>query len=288
MTTSVLRLLTVRSDESMNLFPDNTIAQFRNHINLDLKSHIEYEVCVKAVSYRKSWFNFKRDERCYLVYKNSESDISRRVDFSPGYYTIDQFRDNAINRTDIEVSKPNSRLKFRKETIYPESELIFHEPSGKFCVSFKQLPSNFIRASREEIGGRLYDSVIISKDLSKKIGFGDKERELLWDNGQSHQEYFSDFPIDFHPLDEFSVQTDLIKPSHHIGENIYSVIALVPSTGKHGHRHVYTPPFEPQFWYPLSKANIKSPEFVFISKNGKKVPFETGHSSVTLIIREIL
>ena len=263
------KVVTVLSNESMKLFPNNTIARFRNALDLQLDFSKNYQVCLHDISFTKSWFNFTRDETYTVTYSLGGANPNERI-IAPGYYEKKVFQDSAKNRT------------FQNGTFHSNQEcsIGFDEPSHKFVILF-------IRNQGKKKKGRPieHDRVTLSADLSRKLGFGDKERTFDWDNGLDMQTYYSDHTIYFDPIDFFSVSTSLIKPTHNIGDQLYPCIAFVPSTsGKHGARESYSP--RDPIWFELSREEIHQPEFILTTINGDLMPFEFGPCSITLLIRE--
>ena len=133
--------------------------------------------------------------------------------------------------------------------------------------------------------GRIYDSVTLSPDLSRKLGFGREERTFEWEDKPRDTVYYSDHVVNFNPIDFFCVSTTLIKPTHNIGEKMYPVICMVPSTSpEYGVRQSYSP--KNPIWFELSHEDIRQPEFILTTITGKLMPFEFGPCSVTLLIEE--
>ena len=261
----------------MDIYPENKIAQFRNGVDLQLDPTISYECCLHSVSFVKSWYNFTSDESYWISYvKNGRTQGTNTVTLHPGYYDKQTFLTSVQN---IERDQNDIDNVHRKECV-----LSFDPTVYKFKLVFQHADRNANTRSKGEPDS-LYDGVILSQDLARKTGFGDgsRVRALAWDNGRPSQIHYSDHAVNFDPLDYFLLQTSLIQPNHNIGNGLYPVLGLIPSTSSYGERETFTP--KSRLWFEISKEELNCPEFVFMSPNGGLLPFQFGTSSVTLLIR---
>ena len=265
-----VKVLTVLSSDSMDFYPENSVARFRNNIDLQLDPSKRYEACLHSVSFVRSWYNFLRSEDYHVTYRNKNTSRNNRVVIEPGYYDRQTFFFAVKNRNQ------------QSENVYANDRscaISFDNTSFRFSVTFTQEFSMTKKLA--------YDSVVMSADLARKLGFGDgsSDRTLEWSNGESTQVFYSDYPVNFDPIDFFCVNTSLIKPTHNIGQHRYSVLALVSSKASYGDRETYTA--KDPLWFEVSKEEMLQPEFVLTTLTGRLVPFEFGTSSLTLLVKEI-
>ena len=257
-------VLTVLSSDSMDYYPDNTVARFRNNIDLQLDPDKRYVACLHSISFVRSWYNFLRSESYSATYV-SRSGSRNRIVIPPGYYNR-----NAFNR----IIKNKAQLTTNTMSYDRSCVITFEEATYRFKVTFTRTMS---------INKKLvFDQVVLSPDLARKLGFGDGSGEsiLTWDNHEDTQIFYSTHPVNFDPIDFFCVSSSLIKPTHNIGKHMYRVLALVPSKRGYGTRKTHAP--RDPLWFEVSSEEIRQPEFILTTL----MPFEFGTSSITLMVKE--
>ena len=274
----------------MGVYPQNTIAKFRNVIDLNLDPSREYEVCLYSVSFVKSWFNFTREALesggYWISYeRNGAPQGQNRINLRPGWYTKDTFsmaiknietgnNQNSLldgERRECVLSYDNNWSRFRIDFAIPEGGGGGGDGERKRTLNVSNL----------------YDGLIMSAQLALRTGFGDgsQDRAFSWNNEKTSQTYFSDYPIHFDPYTYFLLQSSLIKPNHNIGGGLYPVLAFVPcDQGEWGQRQTFYP--QQKLWHDLSMEEKNHPEILFTAGIGGNMPFEEGTSTVTLVIRE--
>ena len=268
----------------MGVYPQNTIAKFRNAIDLNLDPSREYEVCLYSVSFVKSWYNFTREALesggYWISYeRNGAPQGQNRINLTPSFYTKDSFS-MAVKNIEPDTGE-NSLLDGERR----ECVLSYDNNWNRFRIDFK-IPETLAKKRTLNVS-QLYDGLIVSAQLALRTGFGDgsQDRSFPWNNEKRSQTYYSDYPIHFDPYSYFLLQTSLIKPNHNIGGGLYPVLAFVPcDQGEWGQRQTFYP--QQKLWHDLDMAEKNAPEVLFTAPIGGNMPFERGTSSVTLVIRE--
>lgn len=257
----------------MEQYPSNTVARFRNDLDLQLDPSKRYKVCLRDITFVRSWFNFLRSGQYAMTYMSEEG--SRVVTVEPGHYSISNFESRVSNR----VLREGSNSLY---VTYRECTLTFDPILYKFKIVF----STRVLRNKNTASEPLYDSCKLSPDLARITGFGDgtEEAHIRWDNGEDTQTHYSTHPINFDPVDMFIVQTSLIRPNHFIFGGMYPVLALVPSSSQYGQRERFEP--KTPLWFDISMEEINSPEFILTTLHGQHVAFEFGPCSLSLLVRE--
>ena len=306
-----MKIFTALSTSSLKLYPDNTIAKFCNAVNLQLDPAVEYECALHSVSFVKSWYNFESDDAYYISYVKHglesfnelrQGDNSNTVHIPRGYYDKTTFTARVVNEDDSPPSPPPSPptspksppmskrkriLVRRRPTRWNEVTLSFDPTTYKFRVRFAHMTSP-PKKKADGTAREPYDGVILSKALALKTGFSNDAsvtgHAIAWTNGEAEQTFYSEHAVNFDPIDHFYLQTSLIKPTHAIGNGLFSVLSTVPVFDLgFGSRQTFTP--QERLWYPVSRESLDCPEFVFMSPTGGLMPFEFGTSMVTVLIR---
>ena len=151
-----VKVLTVLSSDSMDFFPENTVARFRNNIDLQLDPSKRYQACLHSVSFVRSWYNFLRSEDYHVTYRSRHTSRSNRVPIEPGYYDRQTFFFAVKNR-----DQPTENV----YTTDRSCTISFDDTSYRFSVTFTREFSMTKKLA--------YDSIVLSADLARKLGFGE-------------------------------------------------------------------------------------------------------------------
>ena len=301
------RVVTLLSNESMDLYPDNTVCRFRNALQLDLDPMKRYECCLRSMSFVRSWPNFFPGVDYTITYRSAAAagessplpDVVRTV--APGYYRKEDFERSVrnermqtrrVSKSDVSTGAVNLHRS--------ECRLIWVDAIQKFRVVFdggrlladhtnalmyKRINLSRFKSDMEHT----YDTVTLSPALAQKCGFGDgsAERVFVWDktNAQT-QTHDSDFAVHFDPIDCFHLQCSLVQSDHHVGLGKYPILDLIPlaSPGSYGARQTYTP--AENTFFDVNTAEAQFPRVLITDLAGNLVPFDFGIASVTLLLRE--
>ena len=291
-------ILTVTSLDSIERFPDNTVAQFRSFVDLQLDPTQSYEVALYQISFVKSWYNFPADKEYWMEYRSPDANEEpNRLDIPPNYYTKQLFEQTIDKFTS--AHEPWHRPDEASPYVHRRIATIHYDVNqARFDLTFKmiEIVDTPERVNVEEVVPKQKDRVLIpwdtvrmSRDLAVKCGFlpantTEKYCDFVWNNGGNEQVFHSSYPIDWYEHDFFFLQTSIMEPAHNIGGDLKQMMAFVPldTTVEWGNRVTYIPPKE--IWFPLNRTE-KHPQFVFSSATGQLLPFTHGTSSATLRIR---
>lgn len=282
-----VRTVTLLSNASQDAYPSNIISRFRSRLDLQLDRDKSWEAALHSVSYVKSYLNFVHDETYTITYYCSEYPERLAVTNTilPGQYSQEGF----VRRCVIKpiASKPPEPASLKK---HKEATLFWDANAFRFVIEFSKEMLTGSQLQNLKVGNHLYDRVGLSADLARKLGFGEPEEgeeEVVfrWDNGEMTQRYVSTLPVLFQPVDALMVQCSLIQPTHAVGPDRFSVLAVVPvGSGEWGTRQVYTP-VRPLF-FDVNMAEADFPTTILTSLDGKLVHFTFGVVAVTLVVRE--
>ena len=290
-------VLTVTSKDSMEIYPRNTIANFRSKVDLPLDGDSDWECCVHSVSYVKSWYNALAEGDYWMEYQHANNEsLNSKVRVIPAFYERHNFattvQTEGMTQFHNTLTRENRKTActLAYDTTFHRFKVVFyHTPYPTPYPSTSRKTTKIL--DEEDID---YNRVIISRDLANLTGFSQcgrltskGHRELVWENFNEEKIYWAEDRDLFEPTSYFWLQSSIIKPTHNIGGSQHPVLALVPVDPrlKYGERTMYTPIRE--LWFPMD-VHEKHPRFVFTDEHGKLVSFNSGTSTVQLRCRRVL
>ena len=262
------RVLTLVSTKDMHVFPQNTVAEFRNRVALGLDPDKKYEAALHSITWTRSWYNFLRQETYEISYRNTGGQ-RRQFTIKPGYYDMETFTRTVTNR-DVDAYGRYTRTN-------ADVVLSFDKATHKFRLVFGAYETE------RKAGAEYYNQVTLSPDLARKCGFGTRT-SFEWTEAPALQTFESEEGVNFDPVTLAVLQTDLIGPHHAIGDGLYPVLAFVPSTASYGQREVYTP--VEKLWFPLASTHVQDVRVYISTTSGDVLAFEYGTLVLTVVLRE--
>ena len=289
------KIVTLLSNDSLDVYPDNKIGRFRSQLDLLLDPDTKWEAALHSCSYVRSWNNFSSQDLYYAVYWCRETNERSQLVIPPGHYDQESFvrrcvpppagdgreHKEVVIRWDPNVYKfvVQFDLKDSQEEEEEDNELV--PAAAAAGEGERPKPRPGVKAGRG-----LYDALLMSPAFAQKIGFGNGEEgaSVFWNNGRSSQRYESTLPVQFDAIDSFLLQTSFVHSTHHIGRGMYPVLAVVPAAGEWGVRQTYTP--QQRLYFDVNLGQADYPETLLTTLSGDIVPFSFGVSAVTLVVRE--
>lgn len=247
-------VLSLPSNSSMNLYPENRISHYRVQFPKVLEfKDTDYEVGLAAFTYPRTWFNFSPAENYEITYflADTEGKISALL---PGHY------DN--------VAIVLRELRMTRGVYQSFIDFEYAEVMEKIIFKFDtQLADQILR-------------IKLSPNLARKLGWAHQEVEIAGSGGTI---VFSPGVIRIDELDAIYVNCDLARDDHVVGHVMQPLLQTVCVKGSHGDMMTY----EPQniSWLPLRKSFYTSTEVMICDGQGRLVPFERGTCIVQVHIR---
>ena len=295
------KIVTLLSNDSLDVYPDNKIGRFRSQLDLLLDPDTKWEAALHSCSYVRSWNNFSSRDLYYMVYWCRETNERSQLVIPPGHYDQESFvrrcvppptgdgreHKEVVIRWDPNVYKFVVQFDRRFAAAEEDNELVpdDDDDDDDEGTEGEEKPSSG-QGRRLKAGRGLYDVVLMSPAFAQKLGFGNGKEgvSLYWNNGQSSQRYWSSLPVQFDAIDSFLLQTSFVHSTHHIGRGMYPVLAVVPAAGEWGVRQTYTP--QQRLYFDVNLGQVDFPETLLTTLSGDIVPFSFGVSAVTLVVRE--
>jgi hypothetical protein len=187
--------LTLPSNASLDIFPDNKTAGYRVQLpqNIDLEG--SWEVGLYSISYPNTWYTLQDNFDTHFYYTD-QSGIPSAAYVSYGYYETVQDLIKAVNKELAKVVNDNIKLSYNALT-------------GKVTVQLKN-GHQFILTGR----------------LSIVFGFGGKDVRL-------RKTTQSPYVADLSPMSTIYVYCDIVEPQV-VGDTNAQLLKTIPVEGKFG------------------------------------------------------
>ena len=296
--------LTLPSNSSMNIYPNNTLAKYTTRLHNDVSLQGEWEVGLSEIVFPKTWFNINENQYVRIrVYTNGHDIIEdeasvEEIDYfdrptlfdvkiRPGYYVnveslvfeinicLEQYYQKLLKRDHVQGSNITSAA-FNRVKNEGWIKLFYNTNSN--MIEVEMLPAA---------------DVILTPDLNDILGF---KRNSLALRAQ-HILMRPDSSVMPGPLVKFTANhvADVDSGRHMmyvycdvlervaVGDTLAPLLRIVDINGAFGttiHRN-----YERPRYVPLQKLNFESLEIDIRDAFGEPVPFESGSLIVTLHFR---
>lgn len=255
--------ITLPSNSSVDHFPDNNPSHFFTKLPQTIDLNGNYEVGLSEIQFPNSYFNVLEDEVWFqfdtlheydeennkLFAKKTKVKIPSGL-YESSYYFIDQL--NKLTRAKgIEEGDGSS----------PKAKFYYHRATKKVSIKvFKHLTM-----------------LELSPGLQRILGI---HRQLLNGPGQFEASEMVDLDRD---MKNVYVYCDLVSPRP-VGDVMAPLLRTVPTTAEKTRDTMFRI-YEKPHYLPLSRFHFDTLEILLTADTGKKVPFTSGKSVVTLHFR---
>ena len=267
--------LSLVSNSSMSLFPENTSSHFVCKFPEQLYYNDgEYEMAMSAFQCRKSWYTFREDEKYSmklfvahgdfdeLEIKDGVETMVELANFSlkSGVYESGNVLQEEINKKITETGL-NEYYDFEYDDITKKMKLPFTDPDNRWY------------------------KVHMSDDLARKLGFINFPSEQKWVSvyGKPGKDIEGGFTVRIDEIDQIFVTCDLVQNNHVVGDIKSPLLHIVPSSGPFD--SVIN--FEPStlLWLPIKRKSFDTAEVYITDAQGRNIPFSSGTTVVRVEIR---
>ncbi len=252
--------VTLPSNGSMNIYPENTITGYKNRLIRSLQLNGEWEVGVSSMSYPRSWSQIcQATSKVSYTTENPTRYESDNVgmptyDYSEATWTVVELS----NMYKITPGALNSQM-FLPEVLRDKIDIGYSEITGKVAlVSDEYYSFKFEGKICTTLG--LVNGTIVTEDP-----------------------FDAPYLMNPHNISHLFVYTDII-PSQLVGGTEAPLIKTIPvrndTIGTDGESYTNIE------YYPVNKNPIDTIEIIIRDGTGKKIPFSEGRSIVTLHFRQ--
>lgn len=247
--------LTLPSNSSGSYFPNNTLTNFKTHLQKPLRlEHGEWEVGLSEIQYPRSWMTLRSLEETQIDIlerkhwdphkEDWDQDLTMTVYLHRGYYA---------GAADL-VTELNKKL------------------SGKATFQWIQEKRQVMAANAKGFVVRLSDTV------TKLLG-------LPWRTFYTCHRTAGEPLVNIkRDLESLFVYCDLVE--HQIvGDTMVPLLRIVPVRGKMG--DYVTKTYENVHYVPASGGHVQTVEIDIRDDSGRPIPFESGRVIVVLHLRKV-
>ena len=249
--------LTLPSNSSMDVYPDNTMTNFKTKLPNRIELEGRWEVGLVEMQYPHTWYNLRDGEGEFtIICTDPEGPISQieiPVSISPGYYhTIEDL----LKRIEIDLAKAMNLTKREKPVSFDYDEIR--------------------RKITAKVGARNTQqySVRLGTAIQRILGF---EFNII-ERGTTE----AMLAVDMDPLHSIYVYCDLLEPRV-VGDRMTQLLRVVPVEGRSG--EMVTRIYENIHYTPLQQKSFETVEIDIRDSVGENIPFERGTLNVTLHFR---
>lgn len=245
--------LTLPSNSSMKIFPDNTLTRYNTKLyhRLEFRDEHEWEVALVEIHYPYSFYNVT-STKCYILYRNDQQAPWTKITLPGGYYEKPTDVLALINAHDKET---NLHLRFQPHVQRVATSVV--DPTKKVQVQFSSI-------------------------LMLLLGFNPDQDLNSTRHARSKPDLQQGFPAHMY------VYTDIIHPQM-VGDIVAPLLRIVNlnpaqhAFGSYGAHVFYSP-----HYIPLQKQNFDQLEIDLRDSTGDLIPFSFGRVNVKLHFRRRL
>ena len=251
--------LTLPSDASMNVFPNNTLTSYITRLPRPIELTGRWEVGLVEIQYPHTWYNVSEDAyRRFIIGKlqapgeSEEENSYQEYTFvlPAGYYT----KDTLIKQIEDEAngvvlsSPPNKAFQFK-----------YDEVTEKLWTK--------IEGYKMKVG----------PEMRRLLGLDNRGR-MLGPGIEVGAEI-----LDIDPIHSMYIYCDVLEPRV-VGDTMAPPLRVVPISGEHG--EMITRTYQNVHYIPIQKKMFQELELNLRTDTRQLIPFERGKVTITLHFRK--
>ncbi|CAH1240716.1 Hypp6072 [Branchiostoma lanceolatum] len=254
--------VTLPSDSSMDVFPDNTVTNYRTKLAHPVELDGEWEVGLVEIQYPHSWMNVREGENTLLYYIEDEKDVegSRAyeiVKISTGYYKNILHLLEALNRS----------ASTRYPDLFKQHDMFtYNDVTKRVTMDLPPMIPNLSTTTSYLMG-----------PLAEKLGWDPKS---VINGSWIKAPRAPDPNLGFHSL---YVYGDIVQ-HRLVGDVKVPLLRIIKVSGEDG--EIIDHPIITPHYIPLSKRRFETVEIDIRNELGHPVPFVQGRAIVTLHLRQ--
>ena len=274
--------MTLPSNASMKLHPDNTLAHYITHLPQRIDLTGDWECGLAEIQYPHTWYNVTEEDVWFFL---SEIDGTGRIPstkLSSGHYNDPFTLMYHVNRGlySMWTDKVPAQMSYSSVT---QKMTLLMTPNTVFTIPYHSATAPMLGFLR---------SVVTSPSVVVKTE-ADSARVHSSTSSISPPAKTSDESYPFHNeavdvvkltqgFDTIYVYTDVVE-SRIVGDSLTPLLRALPISGCHG--DTVSDRFTNIHYVPLMYSNCHSIEVDIKDDTGRRVPFEYGRVTVTLHFR---
>ena len=293
--------LTLPSNASMKMYPDNTLAHYITDLPQRIDLTGEWECGLAEIQYPHTWYNVTEEDVWFFLGEKNPTGLTPSTKLASGYYKGPVTLMNRINEGLDSMSTDKTRAKLtynvitQKITLHMSSDTVFtipyHSALGPmlgFRKSVVTSPSVAAAAAAAAAIAPVSTRQYVHPRLGgTDIGVTPSATVIIPPTHSPDAPYpfckeADDVVSMTRGFDTIYVYTDVVE-SRIVGDSLAPLLRALPVSGSHG--ATVSDRFTNIHYVPLLYSHFKSIEMDIRDDTGRRVPFEYGRVTVTLHFR---
>ena len=298
--------LTLPSNASMKMYPDNTLAHYITDLPRLIDLTGEWECGLAEIQYPHTWYNIGMYDTWFFLNETVAMGLTPSARISAGYYKSPLTLMNHVNRGLNSMTTDKVRAKFSYSAITQKMTLHM-TPGTEFTVPRRSAlgrmlgfeptvvsspPSTVPSVLGSIMTASISSAEAISTDENprqggRNIGLTPSATVFLPpkeppDGPYTYRKEAEHVVQMDQGFDTIYVYTDVVE-SRIVGDSVAPLLRALPVGGSHG--ETVSDRFTNIHYVPLLYSQFKSIEIDIRDDTGRRVPFEYGRVTVTLHFR---
>ena len=301
--------LTLPSNASMKMYPDNTLAHYITDLPRLIDLTGEWECGLAEIQYPHTWYNIVMYDTLLFLNETIAMGLTPIARISAGYYKSPMTLMNHVNKglNSMTTDKVRAKLSYsaitQKMTLHmtPGTEFTVPHRSALgrmlgFEPSVVSSPSSLAPTAPSLLGSIMSATITAAETIStdenprqggRNIGLTPSANVFLppkeTPDGPYTYRKVADHVVQMDQgFDTIYVYTDVVESSI-VGDSVAPLLRALPVGGSHG--ETVSDRFTNIHYVPLLYSHFKSMEIDIRDDTGRRVPFEYGRVTVTLHFR---
>lgn len=257
------------SNSSMDIFPNNTLANYTVNLDNALELNENYEVGLAEMQYPQSWDNVRKESNKFEIryqYPRSGKDRHMDKEVPTGYYASIPELIAVIKNIYGSTKDKKSNDKVTLEGL----EMEYNPSTRRVFISTDEMKIRIRRANGKVHTPKAQSaSIVLKDDIARLLGFRHGTTIVT---GRSVESEFAATPSGgFHQM---YLYTDIIHPQPH-PDGYVSILRTIAVEGKPSQEYL-SRRFQKIYYMPLMKYTINTITFQITDDIGKLVGFDYG------------
>ena len=291
--------LTLPSNASMKLHPDNTLAHYITDLPQRISMSGEWECGLAEIQYPHTWYNVREDDTWF--YLNERIPVARTpcTKIEAGYYRSPDVLLDHVNKALKRMSTDKTRAKMSYSTITQKMTLHM-SPGTDFSMPYQSAMGtilgfypSLVTSPVRDRDIRVYTHPRVGEETNRAyppelsltpsaIVTLPPEKPKTIDSPYSFRQEATTAVNMNQGFDTIYVYTDVVE-SRIVGDSLVPLLRCLPVRGGHG--VTVSDRFTNVHYVPLLRKEFGTTEVDIRDDTGRRVPFEYGRVTVTLHFR---
>lgn len=278
--------VTLPSNASMDVYPDNTLTEYRVNLPSPIQLEGSHEVALAEIQYPRTWSNLEVHEARVKLHIKYKKNLSSMIEFPipPEFY---ETTEDLVETLNDYLEEEIKRLIHKKSAVSQYLIMIGGKTDGTNVLKLHHMKLRNMVYAESKPGIRLQLSPAIRGMLGFSLTYiGSKFPYETPENDVGVCEMVKTFCTQkgdpYRGQYALYLYSNLVE-AQVVGDTMAPLLRVVPIEGKHG--EVITKTYTHLHYVPVTQSFVNNVEIYIRNDVGKKMPFERGKVVVTLHFR---